>query len=100
MYVLQDNLEPRIIFDLIASHGRMDMLLHYASIVGDFERIVAHWVQEEEWTKALDVLSRQVNADLWRFSTLLMMTLISERTTSSCITDMHQYLSKSRPKKR
>jgi hypothetical protein len=58
--VLQDNLDQRTVFDLITSHGRIDMLLHYAAVVGDFERIVAHWVQEEEWAKALDTLSRQV----------------------------------------
>jgi len=37
------------------------MYLHYASSIGDYERVVEHWILEEEWVKALDVISRQVN---------------------------------------
>ena len=47
-------------YDLILSHGRTDMYLHFATVVGDFERVVEHWVLEEEWLKAIDILNRQV----------------------------------------
>jgi hypothetical protein len=36
------------------------MYLHYATAVGDFERVIAHWILEERWTKAIDALNRQV----------------------------------------
>lgn len=36
------------------------MYLHYATAVGDFERVIAHWILEEQWTKAIDALNRQV----------------------------------------
>ncbi len=36
------------------------MYLHYATVIGDYERVVDHWVMEEEWTKAIDVINRQV----------------------------------------
>lgn len=36
------------------------MYLHYATVIGDYERVVEHWVMEEEWTKAIDVINRQV----------------------------------------
>lgn len=36
------------------------MLLHFANIVGDHARIVAHWIDEEDWQTALLSLSRQV----------------------------------------
>lgn len=36
------------------------MYLHYATVVGDVERVIEHWVLEEEWGKAIDVISRQV----------------------------------------
>jgi hypothetical protein len=37
------------------------MYLHYATAVGDFERVIAHWILEEKWTKAIDALNRQVS---------------------------------------
>jgi hypothetical protein len=36
------------------------MYLFYATVVGDFQRVVEHWVLEEEWTKAITVISGQV----------------------------------------
>lgn len=29
-------------------------------MIGDFRRVVEHWVLEEEWSKAIDVINRQV----------------------------------------
>ena len=42
------------------------MYLHYATVIGDFERVVEHWVMEEEWTKAIDVINRQASDSLVR----------------------------------
>ena len=36
------------------------MYLHYATVIGDSERVVEHWIMEEEWSKAIDALNRQV----------------------------------------
>lgn len=47
-------------YDLIQGHGRIDMYMHYATVVGDHERVVEHWVLEENWTKAIETLARQV----------------------------------------
>lgn len=58
----QANLDPRTVYDLIQGHGRIDMYLHYATVVGDHERVVEHWILEEDWTKAIDTLARQVIA--------------------------------------
>lgn len=57
------NLEPSVVYELIQGHGRTDMYLHYATIIGDFERVIEHWIMEEEWSKAIDVLNRQVSLD-------------------------------------
>jgi hypothetical protein len=48
------------VYELIQGHGRTDMYLHYATVIGDFQRVIEHWILEEEWTKAIDVLNRQV----------------------------------------
>jgi hypothetical protein len=58
--VWQANLNKETVYELIQGHGRTDMYLHYATIIGDHQRVVEHWVLEEEWLKAIDVISRQV----------------------------------------
>src|ERR1700722_5230702 len=54
------NLDRDIVYELIRGHGRTDMYLFYATVIGDFERVVEHWILEEEWVKTIDVISRQV----------------------------------------
>ena len=36
------------------------MYLYYATTVGDFERVIEHWILEEEWVKAIEIINRQV----------------------------------------
>ncbi|KAH9944117.1 Pep3/Vps18/deep orange family-domain-containing protein [Epithele typhae] len=67
------NLDPRTVYELIQGHGRTDMYLHFATVIGDFERVVEHWVMEEEWAKAIDVINRQSDLELYyRFAPVLM----------------------------
>ena len=47
-------------YELIRGHGRTDIYLFYATITGDFTRVVGYWILEEEWAKAIEVISRQV----------------------------------------
>jgi len=56
----QTNLDPKTTYELIQNHGRTDVYLHYATVISDFQRVIEHWIMEEEWIKALDVLVRQV----------------------------------------
>lgn len=63
---LQANLDPRTVYELIQGHGRTDMYLYYATVVGDFERVVEHWIMEEEWSKAIDIINRQVCTAVFR----------------------------------
>ncbi len=60
----QADLDLKTVYELIQGHGRTDMYLHYATVVGDFERVVEHWIMEEEWTKAIDVITRQASSIL------------------------------------
>jgi len=57
----QANLDKRTTYNLIASHGRVDELLFYATIIGDYEKVISNWIQEKDYKKALDVLSKQVS---------------------------------------
>ena len=78
----QANLEPKTIYELIQGHGHTDMYLHFATVVGDFERVVEHWVMEEEWTKAIDVINRQVSS-LHFGASMLLLTSLGSPTLSS-----------------
>jgi hypothetical protein len=64
----QANLDKTTTYELILSHGRTDMFLKYASVIGDFKRVIEHHVMEEEWTNAVDVLNRQVSGHREMFS--------------------------------
>jgi hypothetical protein len=49
------------------------MYLFFASTVGDHIRVVEHWVLEEQWSKAIEVISRQHDLGLYyRFASVLM----------------------------
>jgi vacuolar protein sorting-associated protein 18 len=50
------------------------MYLHFATAVGDHERVIEHWIMEEEWVKAIDVLNRQVR--LRSFSVVARLTSV------------------------
>lgn len=54
-------MDRQTVYELILSHGRTEVFLHYATVVGDYQRVIEHWVLEEEWDKAINALSRQVS---------------------------------------
>ncbi|KII93824.1 hypothetical protein PLICRDRAFT_49843 [Plicaturopsis crispa FD-325 SS-3] len=67
------NLDRSTVYELIQGHGRTDMYLYYATVVGDFERVVEHWVLEEEWIKAIDTINRQTDLEMYyRFGPVLL----------------------------
>lgn len=73
------NLDPTVVYELILGHGRTDLYLFYAELNKDHSKVVEHWVTEEQWTKAIDVLSRQDSPDLYyRFAALLMRNAPSQ----------------------
>ncbi|KAK4055290.1 tethering complex subunit [Microbotryomycetes sp. JL201] len=55
----KQNLDERTVFDLLAQHGRDEIMLYYANLVGDIERVIEHWISEENWYKVLEALSKQ-----------------------------------------
>lgn len=56
----QENLDSATVFSLLNSHGRDEMVLHYARVIGDHERIVNYWIAAGEWNKALVAIGSQV----------------------------------------
>ncbi|TDL28590.1 DigA protein [Rickenella mellea] len=79
----KSNLDTKTVYELIQSHGRTEVYLHFATVIGDFERVVEHWILEEEWLKAIDVLNRQTNLELYyRFGPVLMCQAPKETVDS------------------
>lgn len=69
----QEDLNEPTTFTLISRHGRTDIMLHYASVVKQYDRIARHWIQAQSWDKALNTLNQQDDPSLcYRFATILM----------------------------
>ncbi|WAQ83477.1 hypothetical protein PtA15_3A848 [Puccinia triticina] len=67
------DLDQRTTFDLITSHGRKDVMIYYANLVGDHQRIIRHHILEEDWKKAIDGLNRQADLELYyKFAPVLV----------------------------
>lgn len=66
-------LHPHTTYQLFLRQGRMDIWLMYAESRHDTRRIVQHWVDAQEWTRALEALSAQSQPELYfDFSEVLM----------------------------
>ncbi|WVN85777.1 uncharacterized protein L203_100928 [Cryptococcus depauperatus CBS 7841] len=73
MTTYKNDIEPKVIYELIQNHGRTDLYLFYANLNQDHGKVVEYWVTEEEWLKAIDALNRQSSIDLYyRFASILM----------------------------
>ncbi|CAG8467025.1 8972_t:CDS:10 [Ambispora gerdemannii] len=67
------NLDKRTTYNLIASHGRTEELLYYATLIGDHEKVISHWIAEKDYKQALEVLSKQGSVDIfYKFAPVLM----------------------------
>eukprot|EP01113_Clastostelium_recurvatum_P023090 TRINITY_DN2761_c0_g1_i3.p1 TRINITY_DN2761_c0_g1~~TRINITY_DN2761_c0_g1_i3.p1 ORF type:complete len:987 (-),score=308.24 TRINITY_DN2761_c0_g1_i3:8-2968(-) len=72
----KDHIDPPTTFHIISSHGCIDELLLYAALIEDYQRVISHYIQHNEYKKALSVLSKlgQAHEDLfYQVSPVLMM---------------------------
>ena len=42
----ENDLDPKVVYELIQSHGRTDLYLFYANLNRDHGKVVEHWVTE------------------------------------------------------
>lgn len=49
------------IYKIFASHGNVTDMIYFAEVMKDYAQIIAHYIQEENYQKALDALAKQVN---------------------------------------
>lgn len=50
------SLHAQTTYDLISSHGRVDDMLYYAQLIGDYGRILSHYVCVKDWERVLSTL--------------------------------------------
>nr|XP_023658140.1 vacuolar protein sorting-associated protein 18 homolog [Paramormyrops kingsleyae] len=61
------------IYDLLASHGNVDDMVYFAVIMQDYERVISHHCQHDDYGAALEVLSKHCDVKLfYKFSPVLM----------------------------
>ena len=51
------------VFDMISSHGLVEELLYYADLAEDYERVITYYLQQEQFSMAVDRLLEQVKSD-------------------------------------
>uniref|UniRef100_A0A8C4Q9Y5 Vacuolar protein sorting-associated protein 18 homolog n=2 Tax=Eptatretus burgeri TaxID=7764 RepID=A0A8C4Q9Y5_EPTBU len=68
-----------MIYNLIASHGDVQDLLFFATLIQDYERVVAHHLQQEDYLGALEVMAKHGNDKLfYKFSPSLVQHIPRE----------------------
>lgn len=61
------------IYDLLASHGDTEHMVYFAVLMEDYERVVSHHCQNDDYDEALNVLSKHKDKNLfYKFSPVLM----------------------------
>nr|XP_022303010.1 vacuolar protein sorting-associated protein 18 homolog [Crassostrea virginica] len=68
-----------VVYDLIASHGDVEDMVFFAVLMQDFEKVISHHIQHDNYTGALHQLSKQSDVELiYKFSPLLMQYIPKE----------------------
>ena len=68
-----------LVYELIASHGDVEDMVFFAELMRDFERVITHHLQQDDYNSALQVLSKQVGQ---RSFTWLSLALVNWDTGS------------------
>ncbi|KAF9733687.1 hypothetical protein PMIN06_006528 [Paraphaeosphaeria minitans] len=69
----KSDLDRKTVYEIISSHGREEELLYFATVVNDYNYVLAYWVQRERWRETLDVLKKQTDAEVfYKYSSVLM----------------------------
>ncbi|XP_062517021.1 vacuolar protein sorting-associated protein 18 homolog [Corticium candelabrum] len=71
MTCLDEN--KHVAYELLTSHGDVEDLVFFAQEMQDYERVVNHYLQQQNYAEALDALTRQKDIELYyKFSPVLI----------------------------
>jgi len=85
----KDNLDKNTTFKLISSHGRLDLLLYFATIIEDYERVVSHHIQNGKFLLAIEVMSKQSKEELYYKYSPILMYHIPQQTVNVWISSVN-----------
>lgn len=69
----KSDLDRKTVYEIISSHGREEELLYFATVVNDYNYVLAYWVQRERWQESMDVLKKQTDPEIfYKYSSVLM----------------------------
>ncbi|KAF2141898.1 uncharacterized protein K452DRAFT_271778 [Aplosporella prunicola CBS 121167] len=69
----KSDLDRKTVYEIISSHGREEELLYFATVVNDYNYVLAYWVQRERWPESLTVLKKQTVPEIfYKYSSVLM----------------------------
>ncbi|KAJ1964457.1 tethering complex subunit [Dipsacomyces acuminosporus] len=69
----QNAVDPKTAYQLAESHGRRDFWLYYATLRGDYGRVVEYWMEKEEYLRAIEVLGHYGTPEMfYKYSPELM----------------------------
>ncbi|KAJ8042892.1 Vacuolar protein sorting-associated protein 18-like [Holothuria leucospilota] len=86
MECLKNNVDT--VYDLIASHGDVTDMVYFAMLMKDFERVISHHIQGEDYHSALDVLKQTSKKELfYKFSPVLMQHIPKELVSAWIMQD-------------
>ncbi|CAC5391949.1 VPS18 [Mytilus coruscus] len=72
-----------VVYDLIASHGNVEDMVFFAVLMQDFEKVISHYIQLDDYSGALSILRKQSDMELYyKFSPLLMQYIPKETVTA------------------
>lgn len=72
-----------VVYDLIASHGDVEDMVFFAVLMQDFEKVISHCIQQDDYDGALKMLKKQSDMELYyKFSPLLMQYIPKETVTA------------------
>lgn len=74
-----------VVYDLIASHGDVEDMVFFAFLMQDFEKVITHYLQHDEYRNALKVLTKHCSQEVdlfYKFSPLLMQNIPQETVTA------------------
>lgn len=61
------------IYDLLASHGNVEDMVYFSVVMQDYERVISHYCQHDDYSAALAVLAKHCDPKLfYKFSPVLM----------------------------
>jgi vacuolar protein sorting-associated protein 18 len=75
----KSDLDVKTTYEVISSHGREEELLYFASTANDHNYVLSYWAQRERWDKALEVLKKQTDPEMfYKYGSVLMGSVPGE----------------------